>query len=97
MKVFLSLPITGKVEEARREAAVAERLLQEKGYEVVSPFACAPEPNQTDGYYMGRCVEALLGCDMICQHPDWLYSRGCNVENMTAKMYGIQRLEWPHE
>ena len=97
MKVFLSLPITGKVEQARMEAEAAKRLLEEQGYEVVSPFECAPDKDQTDGYYMGRCVEALLDCDMICQHPDWRFSRGCNVEDMTAKMYGIQRLDWPQE
>lgn len=96
-KVFLSLPITGKVDDARREAATAKRLLEEQGFVVVTPFECAPDPNQTDGYYMGRCIETLLGCDMICQHPDWRYSRGCNVEHVAAKMYDIQRIEWPNE
>ena len=96
MKVFVSLPITGKEDWARQEAARVKELLQGKGFEAVTPFDCAPEPGREIGYYMGRCVDTLLSCDRICQHPDWRESKGCAVENATADVYGILHLEWPN-
>lgn len=95
MKVFVSLPITGKEEWARQEAARVKGILEGKGFEVVTPFGCAPEPDRKIGYYMGRCIEALLDCTVICQHPEWYKSQGCRVEEAASKVYGILHIEWP--
>lgn len=95
MKVFVSLPITGKVEAARKEAARVKQELERIGYEVITPFECAPDPDRHISYYMGRCIEALLQCDRICQAPECDSSNGCAVEAYTAKMYGIPSVEYP--
>lgn len=95
MKVFVSLPITGKVEWARAEAARVKDLLERHGHDVVTPFDCAPDPDMTDGYYIGRCVEALLCSDRICQYPYCGGSKGCSVERHVADTYGIPSIEYP--
>lgn len=95
-KVFVSLPITGREEAARQEARMAKERLVEQGYEVVTPFECAPEPGRHIGYYIGRCIEALLQCDAICQKPR-SESAGCRLESCATSLYNLQRISWPLE
>ena len=96
MKVFVSLPITGCEKWARKEAARVKSELVKQGYEVVTPFECAPEPNKPIGYYMGRCIEALLSCDAVCQNPYAFDSKGCRLEDVAMHLYDKKRVKYPY-
>lgn len=88
-KVYVSLPITGKVlRDSIIEAEKYKLYLENRGYEVVTPFDVCTEQNRPYAYNMGKCIEALLESDVIFLAPGWKDSKGCNAENMVALIYG---------
>ena len=66
-----------------------------------APETMAPTREAT-ARAMGRCVEALLGCDALLLHPaaadtnedpkEIRYSRGCRTEALAAITYGLRVL-----
>lgn len=99
MKMYLSLPITGR--DLKAVKVFAKRVKQKwerKGYDVVTPFEVTEafdgvrEGQNYYAYCMGKCVEALLMCDgaIFCQ--DWFNSKGCRTEWNVAEVYGIKRV-----
>jgi hypothetical protein len=65
-------------------------LLEEKGYEVITPFDACSEPDKPYSYYMGESVKALLECDAVYFVFDWATSKGCMAEFEIARVYGKQ-------
>lgn len=95
-KVYVQVPVTGRL-RARAEAECAARcaVLEAAGMEAVSPFSLGLDAGTPDAVAMGRCVEALLGCDGILLHPSAVdltgrYSRGCRAEACVAASYGLR-------
>ena len=89
-KIYVSIPITGKVyEEQKAKAEAVKKELQAKGNEVITPFEICPEQGKTDAYYMGKCIEALLECDVIYMCDGWKQSKGCRTEHFAALEYGL--------
>ncbi len=88
MKMYLSLPITGRnLAQVKEFAAKVKKEWVAKGYDVVTPF----EVNAIDMSYeecMGRCVTALMKCDGIILCYDWFGSKGCRTECSVAQVYG---------
>lgn len=96
-KVYISLPISGRpVEEAKAEAESVKEMLEELGYEAVSPFDVVPEipkemtARQAYAYCMGCDIEALLQCDGIYLCEGHQLSKGCQLEAEAARLYGIE-------
>lgn len=89
MKMYLSLPITGRnIHDVKAYAKRVKQDWVEKGYDVITPFEVAPEEGMPYAYYMGKDVEALLGCDGIILCTDWFSSKGCRLEYNVAEIYG---------
>ena len=87
--MYLSLPISGReIERVKEYARKVKKKWVEKGFEVITPFEVCPEPGMPYNYYMGKDVEALLGCDGIILCYDWFSSRGCRAECSVAEVYG---------
>ena len=88
-RIYVSLPITGKVlRYSIIEAEKYKLYLENTGYEVVTPFDVCTEQNRSYAYNMGKCIEALLESDVIFLAPGWKDSKGCNAEYMIALIYG---------
>ncbi|WP_418988102.1 DUF4406 domain-containing protein [Bacteroides heparinolyticus] len=88
-KVYLSLPITGRqLEEAKEYASKMKERLTFQGYEVITPFEINPNSEEPYSRLMGRCIEALLECDIIYLCKDWQRSKGCMAEFEVARIYG---------
>ena len=100
MKVYLSLPISGKPTKERM--AYAEQVKRKLectyrcawGYSkfgdklnIITPFDICPEPDKPYSYYMGKDIEALLECDAIYLCEGWQDSKGCMAEFAVAKIY----------
>lgn len=89
MKMYLSFPITGRnIQDVKVYAKRVKQIWVEKGYDVITPFEVAPVEGMSYAYYMGRDVEALLGCDGIILCHDWFNSKGCRLEYNVAEIYG---------
>lgn len=89
MKMYLSLPISGrKIESVKAYAKYVKDKWVAMGYEVITPFEVCPLDGMPYNYYMGRDIEALLGCDGIILCHDWFGSKGCRAECSVAQVYG---------
>ena len=93
-KCFISIPITGVEEQARKQCKQVQEMFAKyfPDCEIFSPFEVAPDKNMPDSYYMGRDVEQLMNCDIIIQMNGWENSKGCRVENCVADTYGIEKI-----
>ena len=92
-KLYLSIPISGRDYETQKAiAAIHQQKFEQFGYKVVNPFELTPEQGNTDAYYMGRCIEALLTCQVIFMCDGWRESKGCRTEKYAAQQYGIPRI-----
>ena len=95
MKIYISIPITGKdIEEQRKKAQEAERRIYKLGHLPLTPFSVtAPSglgEKETYAYYMGRDIEMLLSCDAVYMaDKKWGKSRGCSIEYHTAYIMGM--------
>lgn len=91
----------------------AEAFLQNEGHEPVNPLkvlACAEEEcSQTgetkpDGSYLHHysCymkydLLALLECDGIAMLPNWVASKGADIEKTVAEVCGLQVFFFDHD
>ena len=97
IKIFISLPITGRVEEAMTMAKTAKENLVKvfPSAEICTPFEiCDGELDKPYHWYMGKDIEKLLQCQLAVQCPGWEESKGCRCESATADIYGIKRLSY---
>lgn len=94
IRVYISLPITGRENEARVRCKAVKEWLE--GHfptvEFVSPFEISTEVDRPYSYYMGRDIENLLECQGVILLEGWEKSQGCRTEVETAKIYGIKRI-----
>ena len=89
MKVYVSIPITGKdYDEQVKHAVEVKAALSNDGHDAITPFDVVKSPETPYNESMGKCIEALLGCEAIylCEH--WATSRGCCAEYQVARVYG---------
>lgn len=86
MRIYISLPITGRPEqEARHDAELVKATLIQNGHEVVSPFDInqgKENPQYED--YICTDLRAMLDCDAILFSKGWEKSCGCNIEHDVA-------------
>lgn len=96
MKIYISLPISGKnvMTQTGIALSVAEQI-RDLGHEPVNPFEPPLAPpewseRQKYAYYMGRDIEKLLLCDAVYFCEGWQESRGCRVESYIAETNGLK-------
>lgn len=93
MKVYISLPISGKdIEEVKARCEEAKALITKDGHVPVSPLDLVTDLNAAYSEHMGRDIAALLECDAVMFLPGWTRSRGCRLEYQAAKIYDKQRI-----
>lgn len=88
MKIYISLPISGRENEAREKADAIRLMLSKRGHQPVNPFEIY---NGRDaGYFDYLChdLRALADCDAVFLCKDWQTSKGCRVERFFAETYG---------
>lgn len=92
MRVYISGAVTG-TEDYKERFAEAEKILSERGYEVVNPvkemerFADEPWID-----IMKRCLLLLDTCDVVYLLPGWSESRGACMEFGYALARGIVQI-----
>lgn len=89
-RVYISIPITG--EDYSHQRFTAQSIAEEyrlMGWEAVTPFDVVPDCTTSYNESMGKCIEALLGCDMIFLCEGWQKSKGCMAELQVAMVYGM--------
>ena len=101
MKLYIATPINARQEPTMREKLVAAKHRVEmlkailaddvrfKKYELISTFDFNVM-NDTEEEAMSRCIYHVLISDAIYLDHGWTASKGCNLEYLTAKIYGKQ-------
>ena len=104
MKLYIATPINARQEPTMREKLVAAKhrveMLKEiladdvrfKNYELISTFDFN-YMNDVEEEAMSRCIYHVLTSDAIYLDHGWTASKGCNLEYLTAKIYGKQIFE----
>lgn len=88
MKIYISLPITGRdMEEVEASCIFAAAIIEKKGHTAVSPLEVSPNPNASYAEHMGKDITALLECDAVLFLDGWEYSEGCLLEQRAAELY----------
>lgn len=97
MKIYISIPISGKdIEVQRAKAKKVEEALKARGHEVVNPFD-TPYPDEVMSpeeqwrYFMGEDIKRLLACDGVIFCSQWYWSKGCKIEHSVAECCELDR------
>lgn len=105
MKLYIATPINARQEPTMREKLVAAKrhveMLKEiladddrfKDYELISTFDFNNMYDADEEKAMSRCIYHVLTSDAIYLDHGWTASKGCNLEYLTAKIYGKQIFE----
>ena len=89
MKIYISLPITGRdIKDVEVASRVAADVIAKNGHTPVSPLNVSPDPDATYAQHMGNDIKALLECDAVLLMPGWIASKGCRLESIAAMIYG---------
>lgn len=96
-KIYISLPITGRdFDEVESEILYVSRVLEMKGYRVVTPIDFDVNPDLDKPYHelLGNDIKALMECDEVCLCPGWEKSKGCQLEHFAAKLWDKEIIEF---
>lgn len=89
MKIYISIPISGKDErEVREHADLIKASLSRAGHSPVNPFDIYAGKNPTYADYLCADLRALADCDAIFMCNGWQFSRGCRIERTFAEEFG---------
>lgn len=91
MKVYISVPVTGKdLEQQKRYALDIAAFLLELGATPVLPFGKPGVPDDAPyETHIRENLKLLLGCDVIYQCYGWSQSTCCVLESNVASMCGL--------
>lgn len=104
MKLYIATPINARQEPTIRKKLVAAKHRVEmlkaiiadndrfKDYELISTFDFN-DMNDTEEEAISRCIYHVLTSDAIYLDHGWTAAKGCNLEYLTAKIYGKQIFE----
>lgn len=105
MKLYIATPINARQEPTMREKLVAAKHRVEmlkaiiadndqfSDYELISTFDFNNMYGADEEKAMSRCIYHVLTSDAIYLDHGWTASKGCNLEYLTAKIYGKQIFE----
>lgn len=90
MKVYISLPITGKdLQEQKGYARHVASFLSEAGFTPITPFDNGLPDDAPYETHIRENLKLLLGCDVIYQCHGWSQSTCCVLESNVASMCGL--------
>lgn len=95
-KCMISQPMRGLTDDEIikvRDKALIE--IQKLGYEAISPFIPIDDKSSDDNlnmplYQLGRSLMIMAECEAVYFCKGWDDARGCEIENTTAKKYGLK-------
>lgn len=97
MKVFISQPMRDKTDEQiKEERAKAVSRIKEKyneDVEIIDSFFENAPHNAKPLWFLGKSLELLANADVAYFCKDWEKYRGCKIEHVCAKEYGIKVME----
>jgi hypothetical protein len=97
MKVFISQPMRDKTdEEIKTEREKAVSIIKEKynqDVEIIDSFFENAPHNAKPLWFIGKSLELLADADVAYFCKDWELYRGCRIEHICAKEYGIDVME----
>jgi hypothetical protein len=91
-KIYISLPISGRDAEERREYAEKIKAHINKtmpSFEVVNPLENKLDFNVHWSRHMKVDIQMLLECNAIYMCEDWQWSHGCKLEHDIATSCGL--------
>lgn len=97
MKLFISQPMRGKTDEEilkERERAI-EKVQSQVGekVEVIDSFFQSAPVNAKPLWFLGKSLELMSDADVVYFVKGWKDFRGCKIENICAREYGIEVIE----
>lgn len=95
MRVMISQPMNGKIEEQIREErkSIIEKF-NNMHIEVIDTIFTeeAPDSNNAGVYYLGKSIQKMSEADALFMCNGWREARGCRIEKQVAQEYGIKIL-----
>ena len=100
MKLYIATPINARQEPTMREKLVAAKRRVEmlkaiiadndrfQDYDMISTFDFNNMYDADEEKAMSRCIYHVLTSDAIYFDHGWTVSKGCNLEYLTARIYG---------
>ena len=90
MKVYISLPITGKdLQQQKSYARHVASFLSEAGFTHVNPFDNGLGDDASYEEHIKADLKLMLGCDAIILCEGWQLSKGCVLESHVATACGL--------
>lgn len=90
MKVYISLPITGKdLQQQKRHADDVAAFLLTAGFTPVNPFNNGLGGDAPYEEHMKADLRLMLDCDAVCLCNGYHYSKGCLFERDVAVKCGM--------
>lgn len=102
-KLFISVPMKGRTEEAIRESRQKLQKLAEvvtgENFEVIDTYVKHDPPKDSKAavYYLGESIKKLSEADCFVGVDDMWEHPGCNAERAVARSYDIEVLCFPIE
>ena len=96
-KLFISQPMRDKTdEEIKKEREVAIEAAKKaigEDVEVIDSFFEKAPVDVSPLWFLGKSLQLLAKADIAYFAPGWEDARGCKIENICAKEYGIQVID----
>ena len=96
-KLFISQPMRGKTDAEilaeRSNAIQAAKDSVKDEIEVIDSFFQDAPVDATSLWYLGESLKLLATADVAYFAPGWDKARGCKIENLCAKEYGVHVIE----
>nr|DAW41710.1 MAG TPA: protein of unknown function (DUF4406) [Caudoviricetes sp.] len=96
-KLFISQPMKGKTDDEilaeRSNAIQAAKDSVNDEIEVIDSFFQNAPADAKPLWYLGESLKLLATADVAYFAPGWNKARGCKIENLCAKEYGIHTIE----
>lgn len=77
----------------REKAVEAAKKLYGKDFEIIDSFFENAPAEARPLWFLGKSLELLSTADVAYFAPGWKEARGCRIENLCAKEYGISVIE----
>lgn len=96
-KLFISQPMRGKTDAEilaeRSNAIQAAKDSVKDEIEVIDSFFQDAPVDATPLWYLGESLKLLATAGVAYFAPGWDKARGCKIENLCAKEYGVHVIE----
>jgi hypothetical protein len=100
LKIFISQPMREKTDEQIQserqyiESQIPD-LIAHEDYTIIESFFPNYSGNAVES--LGRAIQALSEADIAVFAPNWHRARGCRMEHLICKEYGIRIADLPEQ